>query len=204
MSNSISIFDISRSVENTNPYILFCQSPYEKQIKERMDIITSLTSYNGSSSIRDNIIILDWNQSFDDFHSVDLWSKFTTKPSDFSLNEIYSRDEFWRTNQKNIQDLWSLASDWETALIQIYSDIQKSIDRGVQHHVNSNSKENTVLSPIVYNKSGTIRKKIGRKPLNEGFSKRKDVVLKWIFRKIRSCIRSDFMENIRCKLSKLL
>ena len=204
MSNSISIFDISRSMENKNPYILFYQSTYENQIKGRMEITSSLSSYNGSSSNSDNRNTFDWNQKVDDFHSIDLWNRFTTKPSDYSLNEIYSWDKFWRTNQKNIQDLWSPASNWETALTQIYSDIQKSIDNELQNQVNSNSKENNVFSPIVYNKSGTIRKNIGRKPLNEGFSKRKDVVLKWIFRKIRSCIRNDFMENTRCKLSKLL
>ena len=47
------------------------------------------------------------------------------------------------------------------------------------------------------NKSGTIRKRIGRKHVETGMSKRRDVVLKSLLRKIRKCIRRNFFQNFR-------
>ena len=66
----------------------------------------------------------------------------------------------------------------------------------------SNSKDQITFpnsqSPIpIYNKSGTIRKKIGRKRENTGLRNRKDVVLKTLLRKIRNHFWQDLNSETR-------
>ena len=51
-------------------------------------------------------------------------------------------------------------------------------------------------------KSGKIKKKAGRKPINTGMKKRKDVVLKTVLRKIRYSIKKDFVH--RSKYFKMM
>ena len=64
-----------------------------------------------------------------------------------------------------------------------------------QHSSNNLNLNPTVLSGsesnLIYNKSGSIRKKIGRKPVFTGLQQRKDVVLKSLLRKIHSFYWKD-------------
>lgn len=83
-------------------------------------------------------------------------------------------------------------------------DKYKNIDLTLFNSIKSNiaNIESIIdLNPaVIYNKSGSIRKKVGRKIEDIGLSKRKDVVLKCLLRLIRNTIRKHILLN--CSICK--
>ena len=101
---------------------------------------------------------------------------------DYLKYQIYNRQEFWR----NI-------NYWEGG---VSSDKIEEIDKDwIKHSENTSIVSVISLNEFevapVFNKSGTIRKKIGRKPDISGLHQRKDIVLKSLLRRIHSFYWKD-------------
>ena len=106
------------------------------------------------------------------------------------------RDLDWNQMENNFEDLWKSDVPSKHELfdnVKILGTLFESI-RSV-HNEDELNQQN--ISTIQQNltKYGKIKKKAGRKPINTGMKKRKDVVLKTVLRKIRYSIKKDFVHR---------
>ena len=89
------------------------------------------------------------------------------------------------------QELWEWGEQQKSISVQFGEEDFEPF----QHSSKNLNLNPTVLpeseSNLIYNKSGSIRKKIGRKPVFTGLQQRKDVVLKSLLRKIHSFYWKD-------------
>lgn len=105
--------------------------------------------------------------------------------------EEKAKDEF-EYQFDHHQELWECGEQQKN--ISVKFEEEKDLEP-FQHSSNNLNLNPTVLSGsesnLIYNKSGSIRKKIGRKPVFTGLQQRKDVVLKSLLRKIHSFYWKD-------------
>ena len=107
---------------------------------------------------------------------------FEENTEDYLKYQIYNQQEFWRniiywkggTSKDKFEEI---DKDW----------IKNSENTSIISIISLNESE---VAPV-FNKSGSIRKKIGRKPDISGLHQRKDIVLKSLLRKIHSFYWKD-------------
>ena len=117
------------------------------------------------------------------------------------LWKIYHDVSRSETHPYNENELWMnelLQEEKEDSLEPLRADIDSSIAISSSRNTENHDEENSSQNNSNYASQPKIR---GRRPENLGLSKRKDVVLKNILRRVRTSIWKDF--NIRTKyLSK--
>ena len=94
--------------------------------------------------------------------------------------------------------MWSPNIDWEIGLAQHTESLNNlfKFAESVQGITQTNKIDFELTSPPQnLTKSGNLKKKAGRKRLNTGLTKRKDVVLKSVLRKIRNFVKKDFVNR---------
>ena len=96
---------------------------------------------------------------------------------DYLKYQIYNQQEFWR----NI-NYWKGGISRDKFEVIDKDWVKQSENASIISIISLNKSE---VAPV-FNKSGSIRKKIGRKPDISGLHQRKDIVLKSLLRKIHS------------------
>ena len=147
-------------------------------------------------------------------HSWTLWyfnqnlnsSQFLFENSEaacFNLNKYqactkHCIEHEWQAKDDWYINLWSPKIDWEVGLAQ-HTESLNSLFKIAEsaRGITQTSKIDLEFTspPQNLTKSGNLKKKAGRKRLNTELTKRKDVILKSILRKIRNFVKKDFVNR---------
>ena len=120
-------------------------------------------------------------------------SIFDDKIEDDLEFQFYHNQDFWRyEEQQKISNLSLMRRKKKESSFKSSSHFSSQTNPNLMSELDS--------TPI-FNKSGNIRKKLGRKPIDTGLNQRKDVVLKAVLRKMHSFFWKDI--NSETKYIKL-
>ena len=167
------------------------------QPKEMFDFINKEEDDNLLEYIYLSSLKLDEAFEFNNFNSnlklIDSnkhLSIFDDKIKDDLEFQFYHNQDFWRYEEEP-KNLFKLEEKKESNLMS---------NSHFSSQMNPNLMPELESTPI-FNKSGNIRKKLGRKPIETGLHQRKDVVLKAVLRKMHSFFWRDV--NSETKYIKL-
>ena len=134
---------------------------------------------------------INWiHDNFKGNHDIKMESKVANSKDNLQLlcMETYEQkysfirkdDNIWDYQFGNQEDYWKCDQEWDLGGPNMITDKIESNNQMLLENnfvPNFTNEVRSKRTPI-FNKSGTLRKKIGRKPENTGLHQRKDVVLK--------------------------